>query len=109
MPDIKPPQSVSDLPLAVINNVITLATSGFGLVVALAWNTAIQNAVVKYVDPYLGKNGSTISLFLYALIITFLAVVVIMQLAGIQRRIQEAQDKRLERQLERKIEKLNKK
>lgn len=97
MPDIKPPQSVSDFPLAVINNVITLATSGFGLVVALAWNAAIQKAVATYIDPYLGKNGGTISLFLYAIIITILAVLVVMQLASIQKKILEAQERRLER------------
>ena len=67
---------------------VTLTTSGFGLVVALAWNQVVQKFVESYVDPYLGKNGGLISLFIYAVIITLLAVIVTMQLTNLQKKIE---------------------
>lgn len=88
MPEIKTPQHVTELPLALVKNMIGLATSGFGVVVALAWNQVIQNAVQKYIDPYLGKDSGMISLFIYALVMTLLAVIVTMQLASIERKME---------------------
>ncbi len=93
MPDIKTPQNVNELPLALVKNMVSLATSGFGLVVALAWNQVIQNAVQKYIDPYLGKNGGMISLLIYALVMTVLAVIVTMQLAGLERKLEMLNEK----------------
>ena len=57
MPDIKPPEKITELPLAVIKNIIVLATSGFGVVVALAWNELIKAVVAQYIDHLLGKNS----------------------------------------------------
>lgn len=67
-----------------------LATSGFGVVVGLAWNEAIKASVETYIAPYLGVGSGVISLFIYATLMTFLAVMITMQLAGIERRIEEA-------------------
>jgi hypothetical protein len=87
MSKINSPESVSDLPLAIVKNMITLATSGFGVVVALAWNEAIKGAVHEFIDPYLGKGGGIISLLIYALIMTILAVLVTMQLSGLEKKL----------------------
>lgn len=87
MSKIETPEKIQDLPLSLIKNIITLATSGFGLVVALAWNEVIQTLVKLYVDPWLGKNGSLVSLIVYALLITFLAVFFTMQLTQLQKRV----------------------
>ena len=65
-----------------------LATSGFGVVVALAWNEAIKATVSTYIDPYLGESSGVISLFIYAVVMTTLSVLVTMQLAGIQKRLE---------------------
>ena len=51
----------------------TLVTSGFGVVVALAWNDAIQNFVKEYIEPRIPGSG-LISQFLYAILITILIV-----------------------------------
>ncbi len=88
MPDIQSPERIHELPAALIKNMITLATSGFGLVVALAWNQLINKVVQDYVDPYLGKGSGIFSLFVYAVIMTTLAVIVTMQLANLQRRLE---------------------
>lgn len=62
------------LHIEVIRQMLTLATSGFGFVAALAWNNVIQEFVNNYVKKLL-PNGSTIwSLLIYAVVVTILAV-----------------------------------
>lgn len=95
MANIKPPQSAKELPLAVIKNIITLATSGFGVVVALAWNEVIKKTVDDYINPYLGKGSGLASLFIYAILMTVLAVLITMQLSGIQRTMELWHEKKL--------------
>lgn len=91
---IESPDSIKDLPLSVIKNMIVLSTSGFGLVVGLAWNTLIQKAVDAYITPYLGKNSGIASLFIYAVVITVIAVIVIMQMTQIQRKLEDLEARR---------------
>ncbi|MBD3279335.1 MAG: hypothetical protein GF390_01330 [Candidatus Pacebacteria bacterium] len=86
MAKIQAPNDLKEMPLAVVKNMVTLATSGFGLVVALAWNEVIKTAVAQYVEPLLGKDSGLISLFIYALAMTFLAVFVTMQLASLEKK-----------------------
>ncbi len=93
MADIHTPERIKDLPLAIIKSMIALATSGFGLVVALAWNELIRKVVDSYITPYLGKNSGVVSMFIYALLMTILAVVVTMELTVIQRNIELLPDK----------------
>ena len=81
------------MPLAILTNMVTLATSGFGVVVALAWNEAIKQTVATYIDPLLGETSGVISLFIYAIIMTLLAVLVTMQLAQLQKRAEVFGDK----------------
>ena len=70
-----------------IKQMLTLATSGFGLVAALAWNSLIQEFVNSYVKKFL-PNGGLISLFIYALVITVLAVLVTFQLSKLSEKFQ---------------------
>ncbi len=93
MSEIKTPEKITDLPVTFIKNIVALATSGFGLVVALAWNQVIQDLTHKYLDPYLGREGGSISLLVYAMVITLVAVIVTMQLTTMQRKIEEVQEK----------------
>jgi hypothetical protein len=74
------------LRIEVVRQMLTLATSGFGLVAALAWNNLIQDFVNNYIKKYL--PGSSIwSLLIYAVIITFLAVFITYQLSKILNRL----------------------
>ncbi|MDO8487184.1 MAG: DUF5654 family protein [Candidatus Curtissbacteria bacterium] len=66
-----------------LRQMITLSTSGFGLVAALAWNEAIQAIVREYVDRYLPSGAGVVSKLLYALLITLLAVFITYQLSRI--------------------------
>ena len=94
MAKIEAPDKIGSLPQTVIKNIVSLATSGFGLVVALAWNEVIQTTVKEYLDPILGKNGSIISLGIYAIVVTTLAVLLTMQLAKIEQRIGQLSKKK---------------
>ena len=64
-----------------IQQLVTLSTSGFGLVTALAWNEAVQVFVKENIEPYFPDQSGVISKFLYALLITFLAVLITYQLS----------------------------
>lgn len=55
---------------------LKLTTSGFGLVAALAWNEVIKEAVDNYIQPLVGGSSGLISLFIYAIVVTILAVFV---------------------------------
>jgi hypothetical protein len=72
---------------AIIAQMLTLATSGFGLVAALAWNEVIKEAVQTYIKPYFAGGSGLISLLIYAVIVTSLAVIVTYQLTKINEKI----------------------
>lgn len=69
------------LHIAILKQMLTLATSGFGLVAALAWNSVIQEFVNTNIKPYLAQGSGLIPLLIYALVITALAVTVTYQLS----------------------------
>lgn len=64
-----------------LTQMVTLSTSGFGLVAALAWNEAVQGLVTNFIQPYFPSQYGIISKFIYALIITILAVLITYQLS----------------------------
>jgi hypothetical protein len=71
------------LHIELMRQMVTLSTSGFGLVAALAWNNVVREFVDKYVAKWLPQGGSLFSLLLYAVTITALAVFVTYQLTKI--------------------------
>lgn len=73
----------------VVRQMLTLATSGFGLVAALAWNSLIQELLETYIKTWLPGGGKIYSLLIYALIVTILAVFVTLQLSKLLRRLEE--------------------
>lgn len=60
----------------VVRQMLNLATSGFGLVAALAWNEFIKELVNTLIKPVTGRFSGIISLLVYAVIVTLLAVAV---------------------------------
>ena len=69
-----------------IDQMVTLATSGFGLVTALAWNEAIQAFVKDYIQRFYPDQSGAISKFIYAIFITLFAVLVTYQLSKLSSR-----------------------
>jgi len=84
---ITPPESVKQLPKAVVKQMTALATSGFGLVAALAWNNVIKEAVEVYIKPLIGGGSGLVSLVIYAILITALAVLVTLQLSKLEQKL----------------------
>lgn len=73
----------------VIRQMLTLSTSGFGLVAALAWNNVIQEFVSNYIKKWLPQSSGIISLLIYAVVITILAVLVTLQLSKVLDRFEK--------------------
>lgn len=85
----KPLSRRKRIEIEVATQMLTLATSAFGLVAALAWNSFIQELVNSYIKKFLPGNSGLISLLIYALIVTILAVVVTLNLAQVKERLEE--------------------
>lgn len=68
---------------AVVQSMITLAGAALGLVSALAWNDAIKAAMKQA----LGEDDSLAGLFTYAILATFIAVIVLIVLGRAAARI----------------------
>ena len=84
-------QKTSDdkkLHIEIVHQMLTLATSGFGLVAALSWNNVIQEFVKDYLKKWLPNGGGILSLLLYAIIITILAVFVTLHLSKLLKRLE---------------------
>lgn len=76
------------LHVEVVRQMVTLSTSGFGLVAALAWNNVIQEVVNDYIKRWLPQGSGLISLAIYAIAITVLAVVITLQLSKLLQRLE---------------------
>jgi hypothetical protein len=72
---------------------LTLATGSFGLVAALAWNELIKAIIETYIRPYLGVGSGIISMAIYAIIITIVAVVITINLTKLQKRFETEESK----------------
>jgi hypothetical protein len=77
----------SDLSLTIVKQMTTLSSTGFSLVAALAWNNVIREAVDSYIKPYISRGSGIISLLIYAILVTILAVTVTLQLAKIEKKL----------------------
>jgi len=75
-------QKEKSLRAELLTQMVTLATSGFGLVAALAWNEAIQTFVKDYIQPFFPDSAFYYKL-MYALVITLFAVIITYQLSRI--------------------------
>lgn len=73
--------------LAVVQKMVALSTAGFGLVAALSWNNVIKELIEQYIKPLIGGDSGIISLVIYAVIVTGLAVSVTMWLTRIEERL----------------------
>lgn len=71
------------LRLEVVTQMLTLITSGFAVVAALAWNDAIQSSVNEYIVPRF-PNAGIWSKFIYAFVITILIVFITYQLSQVR-------------------------
>ena len=71
------------MPREILKQMLTLATSGFGFVAALAWNEFIQETIDTYIKPFVGGGSTVVSKLIYAVIVTLLAVTITYQLSKV--------------------------
>ncbi len=71
-----------------LKQVLTMVTAAFGVVAALAWNSAIQALIQKL---YPSQVAGVRSAFIYALVITILTVLVTYSIGQIDARIEGKQ------------------
>lgn len=77
------------LHIEIVKQMLALATSAFGLVAALAWNSVIQELVNNYLKKFLPAGSTIWSLLIYAVVVTILAVFITLQLSKILREDKE--------------------
>ncbi|CAA9588582.1 MAG: hypothetical protein AVDCRST_MAG88-4408 [uncultured Thermomicrobiales bacterium] len=70
-------------PRVFIQTMITLASASLGLIAALAWNDAIRATI----QQLLGGDDSLGALYIYAILATVIAVLVLMMLARVASRV----------------------
>lgn len=63
---------IKEVKSQVLENISILITTAFGLIAALAWNEAIKALITEFI----GKGNGITGLFIYAIIITLLAIIV---------------------------------
>ena len=73
----------SGTPKLVIETILGLITTAFAFVAGLAWNNAIQ----ALIEHFIGAGDALISLFIYAIVVTVIAVVVTVLIARFASRI----------------------
>lgn len=59
----------------------SLASAGFGVIAALAWNEAVRALVDEVFPQAEGAGGRIVSLFVYAAVVSAFAVLVVNSLA----------------------------
>ena len=86
-------EEIKKYQLAAVKQMLTLATSGFGLVAALAWNELIRTFINDYIRTRISVGSAIISLTIYAIIVTIFAVAIILQLSRLVERLGEKEKK----------------
>jgi uncharacterized membrane protein (DUF106 family) len=69
-------KQVSEIKREFLKQMLVLSTGGLGLVAALAWNEFIKEVINNYLKPIIGGVSGLVSLFIYAVLVTLLAVFV---------------------------------
>jgi Family of unknown function (DUF5654) len=70
---------LTDMKRQVMETIATLITTAFGLIAALAWNEAIKALIIQV----LGAGNGLTGLFIYAIIITIIAIIATVWIARI--------------------------
>lgn len=72
----------------ILDNMVQLMTTAFGLVAALAWNEAVQ----ALFDALLPGAGDLAAKFLYAIVVTVAVVIVTVRLGRLSERLKREEE-----------------
>ena len=73
----------SEVGKLIMETILGLITTAFAFVAGLAWNDAIQ----KLIEQFIGTGDALPSLFIYAIVVTVVAVIVTVLLARVAARM----------------------
>ncbi|WP_458455228.1 DUF5654 family protein [Methanobrevibacter sp.] len=73
----------SEVTKMIMETVLALITTAFAFVAGEAWNSAIQ----KLIETFVGSGDALNSLFIYAIIVTIIAVIVTVLIARVAGRM----------------------
>lgn len=79
-------KNIKEFRSEILKQMLALATSGFGFVAALSWNDLIKELISQYIQPLVGQNSGIISLLIFAILVTFLAVFITFSLTKLVRK-----------------------
>ncbi|PWU23063.1 hypothetical protein C5B42_04310 [Candidatus Cerribacteria bacterium 'Amazon FNV 2010 28 9'] len=91
---LHPRHEATQLSRAIVKQLLVLATGGFSLVAALAWNDLIKNFITTYITPYVSKGSGLIAQLIYATTITIIAVFITYQLGKIQHLLSDEEEEK---------------
>lgn len=80
------------LHIALVKQLLTLSTAGFGLAAALAWNETIQTFINERIKPFVAQGSGLLWQAIYATIITVIAVLITYYLTKVTRRLEKKND-----------------
>lgn len=83
-------KSKKRLQAELLKTMVQLATAGFGLVAALAWNETIKH----FIDHFVPSGSGFISKLIYAVTVTFLAVLVTYYLGHLAQEAKEEEEEK---------------
>lgn len=88
MPKIRTTKTAKQLPRMIVKQMLVLATGGFSLIAALAWNEFVKAFIEEYVKPYATKGSGLTAQFIYAVVITAFIVIVTLFLTWFQGKLE---------------------
>ena len=73
--------------MKIVSESLSMMSTAFGLVAALAWNEAIKSLI----DEFVPKGKGVLSLFLYAVLVTLVVLIATSRLSKVKERLDRAE------------------
>jgi len=86
-------EEIEEFQQTFFNELTKLITSSFGLMAALSWRDVVREFINNYIRRFFGNTSGLISEFVFALIITALAVTITWRIAKLKDKILRKKEK----------------
>ena len=86
-------EEIEEFQQTFFNELTKLITSSFGLMAALSWRDVVREFINSYIRRFFGNASGLISEFIFALIITTLAVIITWRIAKLKDKLLRKKEK----------------
>ena len=86
-------EEIEEFQQTFFNELTKLITSSFGLMAALSWRDVVREFINSYIRRFFGNASGLISEFIFALIITTLAVIITWRMAKLKDKLLRKKEK----------------